>query len=94
MSSHHPRTRHDRLYYPVWERLKREGECECLIKHPALVNRVRRGIIKEKDEDIAFKLMNEGKFKLYIEYNKNFGVLLFKLSSIEVDLGVAEKKIV
>lgn len=47
-----------RTYASIWERLKREKNC-VLEVHPINVGRLKKAIIKEKDHDRGFKLLNE-----------------------------------
>lgn len=50
-----------RAYEPIWQRLKRSRtqSIEVLINNPRLVNRIKRGVIKEKYKDDGFKIINE-----------------------------------
>lgn len=45
-----------RKYQPIWEQIKQKGSCKVAVPKP-LHRRVIRGVIKEKDEDIAFKFL-------------------------------------
>lgn len=59
-----------RKYQAIWLKLKKnlEVEIEC---HPVIWKRVKRGVSKEKDEDLAFKVMNDtDSLFLKIEYNE------------------------
>lgn len=84
-----------RLYYGIWERIKQEDCAQLLIKHPKMVARVRKAVIKEKYQDGAFHIMNDGaNFKLVITYDPSVGIMTFKLVSKEVELGMSKKVIV
>lgn len=46
-----------RKYEPVWSRIKLMGRCTVEVQ-PFLVPRVKKAIIKEKNRDAAFKMIN------------------------------------
>ena len=46
-----------RKYQPIWERIKATGSCKVAVPKP-LHRRVIRGVIKEKDEDHGFKVLD------------------------------------
>ena len=47
-----------RKYQPIWERLKKRDRVVLEVE-PWLARRVKKAVIKEKDSDIPFKIMNE-----------------------------------
>ena len=51
----------ERKYQQIWERIKLSPKHECLldIPHPALFARVIKAVIKEKNKDLGFKVMND-----------------------------------
>ena len=59
-----------RLYTPIWDLVKTKKVVKLEISHVALVSRVRRGIRKEKDGDLAFKVMEDYKWRLEMSYDK------------------------
>lgn len=59
----------ERKYSPIWERLKAKGkavlECNALG-----FKTIKKGVIKEKDKDIGFKVANDKEnFRLKITYD-------------------------
>lgn len=78
-----------RRYEQVWTQIKKNDKCVVQIVHPALVERVKRGVIKEKDRDLPFKVMNDTeKFRLEITYDRASQKMSFKLTQ---KLGMAQK---
>jgi hypothetical protein len=68
-----------RQYYPIWERIKTTGSAR-LKCAPGFVARVKKAVIKEKDMDVGYKLMNEeDPCRLEVSYNRSSQVLTFKL---------------
>lgn len=68
-----------RQYEPIWKRIKEQGSAvlEC---PPGAIKRLRKAVIKEKDEDKAFKMMNDhDKFRLQITYDRKRQRLKFEL---------------
>lgn len=49
--------RKPRKYLAIWERIKAEKRCTIKVL-PVLVARVKKAVIKEKDMDLGFKLLN------------------------------------
>lgn len=72
-------TRGLREYQPVWNKIKETAKCRLEVP-PQLVARVKKAVIKEKNMDSAFKLMNdEDQFRLVISYDRKSQVLKFEL---------------
>ncbi len=42
-------------YQPIWNQLKAEGICR-IVASPLLHRRIKKAVIKRKDEDLGFKL--------------------------------------
>lgn len=77
-----------RKYQPVWERIKAR-EVVTLEVLPALVARVKKAVIKEKDMDLGFKVLNDhAKFRLIVDYSMEKKHLTFRLSSLNQRLGM------
>lgn len=85
--------RAERKYAAIWQQLKRDDYCYVSIMHPALVQRVKAGVIKEKNKDVGFKLLNDNgeTFRLKITYNSELGQMYFCLVQ---RYGIAEKEVV
>jgi hypothetical protein len=49
-----------RKYEAIWEELKRAGRCE-IRAHPKMQPRVKKAVIKEKYNDIAYKVLLDEK---------------------------------
>lgn len=80
-----------RLYQPVWEELKVKDKVTILVSNPRHAQKIKRMIIKEKDQDIVFKVANEDdRFTLKIDYDKETGVMTFYLRQW---LGIMEKSV-
>lgn len=47
-----------RLYYSIWHRIKTRGTAT-VEHHPQLFARLKKAVIKEKDQDTGFKLQLE-----------------------------------
>lgn len=47
-----------RQYQPIWEAIKKRGKATLEV-HPALFERVKKAVIKEKWRDLGFKLIND-----------------------------------
>ena len=59
-----------KLYLPIWERLKNRDKCVLSVA-PGFLPRVKKAIIKEKNKDLAFKMLNESeKFVLSFSYDR------------------------
>lgn len=68
-----------RKYQPVWNILKTKKVCTLEVL-PALVARVKKGVIKEKDQDTVFKLLNDhDHFFLEFSYDPEKRYLTIKL---------------
>ena len=52
-------------YQPIWDALKSQGKVS-LVAFPILHKRIRKAVIKRKDEDLGFKLMLSESFKYSI----------------------------
>lgn len=52
-------SRPQRLYYPAWKKLRKEGKVTLSVVDAAFLSRIKRMISKEKDMDIGFKLLND-----------------------------------
>lgn len=49
-----------RKYQAIWERIKNSpSHCATIDVHPAFFKRVVKAVIKEKHEDLGFKVLNE-----------------------------------
>lgn len=75
-----------RKYQPVWERIVSLARSTASDKRvylsvvPQLESRVRRGVIKEKNTDAGFKVMNDHDyFFLKICYDREKKVMTFEL---------------
>lgn len=75
---------HKSMYYPIWERLKKHKRA--VITFPAselnlavAVRRTRKGVIKLKDNDKAFKATSEFVFYLRISTDMKARTLTFEL---------------
>lgn len=68
-----------RKYQAAWEKLKKTKHLSLRVP-PQLVRQVKKAIIKEKDQDTVFKLLNEHEeTRLEIEYDKEAYALSFVL---------------
>lgn len=66
-------------YSSIWEAIKRDLKCQITSPAP-LHKRVIKGVIRTKDEDIAFKLQCAEKAKKYrLSYTKKGNVISFRL---------------
>lgn len=80
-----------RRYESIWLRLKnsKSDSCRIVVHNIHLLERIKKGVIKEKDMDLAFKLKNETEhWRLEMEYNEQTKELVFKLVT---RLGIKEK---
>lgn len=58
-----------RKYQKIWMTIKTKMICE-IECHPVIWARVKKGVIKEKDQDLAFKIINDtDSLFLKIEYD-------------------------
>lgn len=56
-----------RKYQEIWERLKKRADHTVTIEvHPAMFPRVIKAVIKEKNQDLGFKVINDLE-KCYLE---------------------------
>ena len=80
-----------RLYQPIWNRIKAAPDHKVTIEvRPEFFARVIKAVIKEKDIDLAIKVLNElEKPRLFITRDKEKGRLTFKLVQ---KLGIQELK--
>ena len=68
-----------RKYEPIWKELKLSGKAALTAK-PQLHARIKKAVIKEKDNDLAFKLSaSEGGKKYKLSVASNGQVLSFLL---------------
>lgn len=60
-----------RKYLPIWDKLKSgEKHQVTLIVHPALLARVKKAVIKEKHQDLGFKVLNgDSEDYFYLRFN-------------------------
>ena len=73
-----------RKYEAIWKQLKNNPSATCVIKvvHPAAVQRIKKGVIKEKWRDEGFKVLNDIEHLfLKIEFDQNSLTLSFTLKS-------------
>lgn len=75
--------REQRKYQAIWERIKRRDLCEIMISHPRDVARVKKAVIKEKNSDVGFKVVNElDPHRLHISYDPEVGKMTFVLKQM------------
>lgn len=68
-----------RKYYPVWTELKSKLKC-VISAHPLLFKRIVKGVIKEKDRDLAMKVANDlDSLYLIIIRDEKKNTITFKL---------------
>lgn len=80
-----------RKYEPIWDALKRQDTVEVQVAHPVLVRRIKKAVIKEKYNDLAFRLLNEmQEYRLEFSFNKQTGVMKLELKQL---YGLSEKEI-
>lgn len=78
-----------RKYQPLWERIKKNDFCVVEVKHPVFVRTIKEGVMKEKNKDLGFKVMNDTEpFRLKIVYDAETRRITFTLTQ---RLGMAEK---
>lgn len=71
--------RRRRKYQDIWERIKKNKRAmiEC---HPMFFQTVRKGVIKEKFNDIGFKVLNDhDRFSLEITFDREKQRAVFEL---------------
>lgn len=82
--------RKQRKYEEAWLRLKNRDTVKLRVT-PLMFARVKKAIIKEKDQDLSFKVLNEiEQFRLHFEYDKQTYELAVQLKA---KFGIEEKKI-
>ena len=75
-----------RMYEPIWKELKSKGICS-IRAAPAAHKRIIKAVIKEKYNDITFKVeMEERSLKLEIEVDKDVIHFMLKKSISYQDL--------
>lgn len=68
-----------RKYQPIWDKLKATGKCELAVPMP-YHPRVKKAVLKEKDNDIGFKLLlGEQCKKARLEIETQGAKMVFKL---------------
>lgn len=78
-----------RLYEPVWQRIKEKEHVQLKVL-PPLVSKVKRGISKEKDEDVHFKNLNDhDKYRLQMFYDTESMILFVNLEPV---IGLEDRK--
>lgn len=77
-----------RKYEPIWIKIKETHKAT--ISAPIHMHkRIKRGVSKEKDQDLGFKLLQDSKglrYSLVITSNEENNLLHFELVSITSDL--------
>lgn len=70
----------ERMYQPIWERMKSQGSC-AVTAHPALHPRIIKAVIKEKYNDLGFKMLLDeaGIPWARISYRKDQSLIYFSL---------------
>jgi hypothetical protein len=69
-----------RKYQPIWEKIKEKGCCK-IAAPKELHRRTIRGVIKEKDEDIGFKILSAEKWSWNkLSYTKKGNEITFTLT--------------
>lgn len=81
-----------RMYEEVWIQLKKKDKVKLRIR-PSKLSTTKAGIIKEKNRDIPFKIMNDNgeNFRLRFSYVKEKHELYVELIQ---PLGIEEKVVV
>lgn len=68
-----------REYFPAWQRVRDTGSVRLKVA-PHLVARVRKAVIKEKYNDLSFKVQHEySRHRMIIRYNAETWILSFTL---------------
>lgn len=72
-----------RAYQELWETIRDNNLLPITIEcHPELMDRIIKAVMKEKLNDLAFKLMNtHDTFKLEIVRDREKGIVSFKLKA-------------
>jgi hypothetical protein len=80
-----------RKYEEVWQRIKLHNRATLADVHPLAYKRIKKAVIKEKDRDLNFKVLNENDyFRLKIVYDVAKKQLKFTLHQ---RLGLEDKRI-
>lgn len=81
-----------RKYEGVWLRLKQRDKVRLQV-HPVKLSTTKAGIIKEKNKDVPFKIMNDNgeTFRLRFDYDRETHILSIELRQ---PLGIEEKVVV
>jgi len=75
-----------RKYAPIWLELKTKLKV-AVAAPPPMHERIIKGVMKEKDKDLGFKLMASEENRWYkIEYTKNQSKLTFVLKNKRIGL--------
>lgn len=71
-------------YSPIWENLKRDLEAR-VVAHPALHRRIIKAVIKRKDEDLGYKVLNAEMYKkAKLSYTIEGNVITFRIGFIPI----------
>lgn len=71
-----------RAYQTLWETIRDKEDIIQIKCHPKLMNRIIKAVMKEKLNDLAFKLLNtHDSFRLEIKKDEEKGVVSFKLKA-------------
>lgn len=71
-----------RAYQDLWETIRDKEDIIQIECHPKLMNRIIKAVMKEKLNDLAFKLLNtHDSFRLEIKKDEEKGVVSFKLKA-------------
>ena len=82
------------MYYPIWQRIKNRDVCEIMVARSQDAARIRKAVIKEKNMDLAFKIMNDiDPHRLHITYDEKVGKMTFVLKQ-QLGIGLVEKVVV
>lgn len=79
-----------RRYEEIWAQLKKSDSVSVEISHPFFLSRMKRGVFKEKDNDLGFKILNVDNYRIHCEYDEEKKVITFSLTN---KLGMAPKVI-
>lgn len=70
-----------RKYQEIWERIKEHGRCELAVSKP-YQPRVKKAVIKEKDNDVGYKfLLGEQYKKATLEITTQGSKMIFRLTT-------------
>ena len=80
-----------RKYQPIWIEIKQKKKC-VLSAHPLLFKRIIKGVIKEKDRDMAFNVANDlDSLYLDIQRDEEKHLITFRLKQ---RIGIADVVVV